>query len=105
MQISSYVIKIYANDKFLGYLKNYRLHRNAKYRFERTLNVDKAIKFSPESVCKFIIIKIKYSLDNLRYCNMNYDFKCSELTNQEIRNSKLRHLNVVKIKQGIFKNK
>lgn len=103
--MQSYIIKIYLDDKFIGYLKSYRKHRNARYRFERSLNVEKAIKFSPEAVCKMTILKLVYSLDTLKYCNTNYDFQCAELTNQEIRCSKLKHLNSVKIREGIFKNK
>ena len=101
----TYIVKIYLDDKFVGYLKSYRLHRSAKYRFEKTLNVGKAIKFSPEDVCKRAVFKLENYLDKLRYCNSNYHFDSSELTNQELRSSKLRRLNVVVIKEGIFKNK
>lgn len=100
-----YIIKIYRNDVFIGYLKSYRKHRNNKYRFEKTLNINDCMRFFSNNETDKILNKLKNLLDLVLYFKDNFSFKTSELTEQEIRNSKLRVLNVLKIKEGIFKNK
>lgn len=99
-----FIICIYLDDNFIGYIKNYRFHRNKKYRFDRTKNVIKASKFGSKSGCEGACNKLNNLKDELIY-NQKYSFKCTELTNQELRRSKLNVLNIVKIRKGIFKNK
>jgi len=102
MKEVKFVIKIYHNDIFIGYLKKYRKCRNDKYRFERSVNVNDSLQFSYKGHTDLI----KYKLTNLKdpiYYNDSYTFKESELTDQEMRKSKLEFLNVVKIRYGIFK--
>lgn len=99
-----YVIRVYLNDIFCGYVKNYRFHRSKKYRFDKTKNVNNASKFGSISGCEAACIKLNKLRDDLVYYNKKFNFKCVELTKQEVRKSKLSFLNIVKIKEGIFKN-
>lgn len=99
------VIKIYHDDKFVGYIKSYRKHRNGKYRFEKTNNVNECLRFIYIGETTRATDKLNSLLDLIYYYKETYNFKNFELTDQEIRNSKLRILNVIKIKEGIFKNR
>jgi len=45
-RLIKYVIKIYYDGKFIGYVKNYRRHRNDKYRFNKTKNIKTASYFT-----------------------------------------------------------
>lgn len=98
-----HIIKIYRNDIFIGYLKSYRKHRNGKYRFEKTLNVNDCMRFLHISEIENVLNKLTTLLDLVLYFKDIFNFKKSELTEQEIRNSKLCVLNVIKIREGIFK--
>ena len=100
---SANVILVYLNDDFVGYVKDYRIYRNKKYRFNKTRNINKAIKFIFKDKCETAC----NNLNNLRDTTYtkSYSFKCGQVTNQEIRRSKLSVLKIVKIREGIFKNK
>jgi len=99
---SAYVISVYLNEDFVGYIKDYRIHRNKKYRFNKTKNINIASKF----IFKYKCENACDNLNNLRDDTYkSYNFKCGEITNQEVRKSKLNVLKIVKIREGIFKNK
>ena len=34
-----YVLRVYRDDEFIGYVKDHRFHRNKKYRFNKTKNI------------------------------------------------------------------
>ena len=103
-RLIKYVIKIYYDGKFIGYVKNYRRHRNDKYRFNKTKNIKTASYFT-------FVEQIENNLNNKRdmlYYNEKFSFKGAKVTKQEIRNSKIHLLNVIKdykSREGIFKNK
>ena len=103
--IDSFVIKIYNNSIFVGYIKDTRLHRNGYYRFNKTKNIDKCMKYKTECYIKHVIAKISNQLDISHYYKSSYKFECKLITNQEIRLSKLNVLNKKIIKIGIFKNR
>jgi len=98
-----YIICVYIDDTFVGYVKNWRFHRNKKYRFDKTKNVNNASKFGTKGGCDGATNKLNNLRDDIY--NKKFSFKCSELTNQELRRSKLNFLNIVKIREGIFKKK
>jgi len=102
--VDIYIICVYLNDAFVGYVKSWRFHRNKKYRFDKTKNVNNASKFGTKSGGDRAANKLNNLLDELIY-NKKFNFKCVELTNQELRRSKLSFLNIVKIREGIFKTK
>ena len=102
--LNCYVIKTYKENKFIGFVKSYRKHRNGKYRFERTKNTNLAIKFISNHECRRLQLKLSVLKDPLRY-NNSYSFTNEKITDQDIRLSKLTTLNSKKIKSGIFKNK
>jgi len=81
-----------------------RYHRNRRFRFDRTKNINNATKFSLKYNCESATFKLNNLRDDLIY-NKKTSFRCVELTNQELRRSKLSFLNIVKIREGIFKNK
>lgn len=97
-----YLIKIKYKDKFVGYIKNYRLHRNCKYRFNKTKNIKKSMFFDMR-VCSNILDKLQTKIDNLYY--KNYSFEIYSISKKDIRKSKLQILKNKKIKNGILKNK
>jgi hypothetical protein len=100
---SVHVILIYLNNDFVGYVKDYRIYRNKKYRFNKTKNINIASKFIFKDKCEDACNK----LNNLRdvIYTKSYNFKCGIITNQEIRRSKLSVLKIIIIREGIFKNK
>ena len=100
---SIHVILVYLNNYFVGYIKDYRIYRNKKYRFNKTKNINIASKFIFKDKCEDACNK----LNNLRdvIYTKSYNFKCGVITPQEIRRSKLSVLKIVKIREGIFKNK
>ena len=51
--IDSFVIKIYNNSIFVGYIKDTRLHRNGYYRFNKTKNIDKCMKYHLAQMAMF----------------------------------------------------
>lgn len=97
-----YLIKIKYKNKFVGYIKNYRLHRNYKYRFNKTKNIDKAMYFDMR-VCSNILDKLQTRIDNLYY--NDYSFEIYSISKKDIRKSKLQILKNKKIKNGVLKNK
>lgn len=103
LNVGNYIVIVYLNGDFVGYVKEYRLHRNKKYRFDKTKNINKALKFVATNIAE----KATDQLNNFRddIYNNFYTFKHSEITNQELRRSKLSVLKIVKIREGIFKNK
>jgi len=107
MKNDVYIINIYHEDKgFIGYIKSYRKHRNGKYRFTKTKNIAKALKYSHFGSAINVQIKLNQleSKDKLYY-NNSYFFIDAKLTEQEIRKSKLNVLKSVKIREGLFKKK
>jgi len=103
--IDSFVIKIYNNSIFVGYIKDTRLHRNGYYRFNKTKNIDKCMKYHTKWNSDAIVEKLSRNFDILHYYKSSYKFECKLITNQEIRLSKLNVLNKKIIKIGIFKNR
>jgi len=97
-----YVLRVYRNDKFIGYIKTYRKFSNAKYRFEKTKNINEAIKFVAEHSCNILRIKLSEFIDKLIFDD-SYTFKSHKITDKEIRKSKLYLLNTIVIREGIFK--
>ena len=57
MKQNKYLISIYYNNKFIGYVKDFRLHRNNLYRFNKTKNINKAIDYNDS---------LFFKLNNLR---------------------------------------
>jgi len=102
--INSFVIRIYNNGIFIGYIKEYRLHRNRLYRFKKTKNIDKCMKY-PKWTSEYIIEKISRQLDICHYYKSSFKFESRLITNREIRSSKLNVLDKKIIRTGIFKNK
>lgn len=101
---SRYVLRVYRDDEFIGYVKDYRFHRNKKYRFNKTKNVINASIFLSKSSADVV----KNKLDNFRdkLCQYKaFTFKVILITSKEIRLSKLNLLNKVIIREGIFKNR
>ena len=102
-KVNMYVVKVYKNDKFVGYVKSYRKLRTDLYSFERTKNINESIKYlSIIESCR-LKIKLTNKRDKLRY--VNYYFDNVIISEQEIRLSKLNILKTKKIKTGLFKNK
>jgi len=96
-----YNIKVYNNNIFSGYVKMYRYY-NGKYRFEITKNIIKSLQYKWELESKKTIDKLTNDRDRLLEIGV-YTFESSEVTNQDIRRSKLDILKRVKIRKGIFK--
>ena len=66
----NYVLKIHRDNKgFVGYIKSYRKHRNGKYRFERTKNINKAIHYTSIIECNHVKVKLTINRDILIYDN------------------------------------
>lgn len=102
-ELGNYVLRVYLEDKFVGYVKTYRLHRNYKYRFEKTKNISNAWLTNNKIVCDQAKDKLTLFGDNLYN---NFKFEITKVTEQELRKSKLYLLGVVKNykeKKGIFK--
>ena len=97
-----YIVKIYHNNEFIGYIKSYRKFRNSKYRFVRTIKINDAMQFPYKANTDMIVWKLSKLKDTLYYNDL-YTFETGELTDQEIRKSKLEFLGIVKIREGIFK--
>ena len=70
--------------------------------FNKTRNINNAYKFN-FSICETACNKLNNLRDDIYI--KSYNFKCGEITNQEVRRSKLSVLKIVKIREGIFKNK
>jgi hypothetical protein len=105
MEIGAYVLRVYHKDEFVGYIKNYRKHRNSKYRFNKTRNINKALTLIYKYTWKEIQYKLEELGDKLIYGN-NFSFLITEITDQEIRKSKLHLLSIIKNNKkvtGIFK--
>jgi hypothetical protein len=100
--LTDFVVRVYINDKFSGYLKEYRLHRNKKYRFNKTKNINNAIKFLNPIHCGEVIDRIIDTIDKLHHIN-KVELKCIRVTEQELRKSKLYLLNTIIEREGIFK--
>ena len=100
----NHVIKIYKADKFIGYVKLYRILRTGLYCFEKTKNVDDAMTYLSSTQCDNLKNKLSTKRDMLRY-GVSYKFENIIVTAQEIRLSKLNVLKTKKIKTGLFKNK
>lgn len=98
----TYIIRVYFNDDFVGYVKDYRIYRNKKYRFNKTKNINKAYRFNLW-ICETACDKLNNLRDDIY--TKAYNFKCGEITDQELRRSKLSVLKIIKIREGIFKNK
>ena len=71
-----YIIRVYFNDDFVGYVKDYRIYRNKKYRFNKTRNINKAYKFN-FSVCENACNKLNNLRDDIY--TKAYNFKCGEI--------------------------
>jgi len=99
-----YFVKIYKDNRFLGYVKSYRKHRNGRYRFERTNNLNNALKYISKLEGDRIELKLSKLKDKLRY-NDSYSFANGKITEQEIRLSKLHTLKNIKMKTKILKTK
>jgi len=97
----SYNIKIYNNDLFVGYVKSYRKY-DSGYRFYITKNIQKSLQYKSESLILRAIDSLTNNRDKLLEIGI-YTFKSSNVTNQDIRMSKLNILKRVKIRKGIFK--
>lgn len=97
-----YVISVYKNNDFIGYIKSVRKHRNEKYRFEKTKDIDSALKYRDHFICLGKTIQLKEDGDNIYN---NYVFVVTTITSQEIRKSKLNVLEHKEIKTGLFKIK
>lgn len=98
---NTFVIKIYKADVFVGYVLNYRKGRNG-YDFKRSKYIHKAIKYIQKIECD----RVKFKLTTLgNIFNKDYYFEVIQVTDQEIRFSKLQVLKTKKIKVGLFKNK
>lgn len=97
-----FVINVYYEGEFLGYVKDYRII-NSKYRFNRTKNLNIAQKFKIKSLCNKAEEKLNNNLDI--YYSKLYTFKSVQINEQEIRRSKLNTLKFSNVKIGILKNK
>jgi hypothetical protein len=100
--IKFYIIRIYKKDKFIGFVKSWRKHRNGKYRFEKTKNIDFAIKTISRHESQRLEIRLSELKDHI-YSN-SYLFVSEKITEQDIRLSKLIAIRL-NSKLGIFKNK
>jgi hypothetical protein len=103
MIIDCYILKIYKNCEFLGYVMSYRKNRNGFYRLNKTKNLEKAIQFSNLPRASIAANSLNILKDTLYYDS--YFFKVSKITDKEIRKSKLNVLSYIKVKEGILKNK
>jgi hypothetical protein len=95
IQLGYYVLRIYRNDKFIGYVKTYRKQRNAKYRFEKTRNINNACQIFLKVNCEHARDNLTFLRDKI-YDNEVYRFEVVKTTEQELRKSKLHLLNVAK---------
>jgi hypothetical protein len=101
IKLGDYVIRVYTNDNFSGYLKDYRLHRNRKYRFNKTKNINNVLKLPAPIFCQEVIDYIIDNIDKLHHINIRLE--CVKVTEQELRKSKLYLLNTIIEREGIFK--
>lgn len=99
-----YLVKVYKDTKFVGYIKSYRTLRTGLYCFEKTKNIDLALRYLSLSESDRVKNKLTNKRDMLRY-SVSYIFESVIITPQEIRFSKLSVLKTKKIKNGLFKNK
>lgn len=97
-----FIIKVYKNDVFAGYVISYRKGRNG-YVFKKSKYIHKAASY----IQKVEIERVKFKLTNLgnSILNNDYFFEIIQINDQEIRFSKLTILKTKKIKSGLFKNK
>jgi hypothetical protein len=102
IKLSRYIVKIYRDDIFLGYVKSYRKYINGKYRFEKTKNIFNALSYISIVECNSLKNKLTLRRDMLIY-NNSYYFKVDIITEQEIRKSKIKILDKIKIRKGVFK--
>lgn len=98
-----YSISIYYKNKFIGYVKDYRMKRNHRYSFNKTKNINKSLKFLGKVECDSAQFKLENFKDEIYY--KDYTFEVTTITKQEIRKSKLSYLKTVKPKYGLFKLK
>ena len=97
-----FIIKVYKNDIFVGYVISYRKGRNG-YVFRKSKYIHKAANY----IQKIEIERVKFKLTKLGnvILNSDYFFEITQITDQEIRFSKLSVLKTKRIKGGLFKNK
>lgn len=96
-----FIIKIYKNNVFVGYVISYRKGRNG-YAFKKSKYIHKAASY----IQKVDIERVKFKLTKLgTILNDDYFFEIIQITDQEIRFSKLSVLKTKRIKSGLFKNK
>ena len=104
IQKNNYIIKIYRDNIFIGYVRSYRKRRNGKYRFEKTKNISLALEYTNSTgLADNVTMKLNSSMIDKLYYKGSYCFKVSKITDKEIRKSKLNILEKVKIREGIFK--
>ena len=100
--IGKYVLGVYQNEKFLGYVSNYRI-LNSQYRFNKTKNLYKSQIFLTKYFCESAEYKLSVHLDCIHHLTPVV-FKIIEIDEQELRKSKLNNLSYIKIRYGILKN-
>lgn len=99
--IGKYILGVYKNEIFLGYVSNYKIV-NYRYRFNKTKNLYKSQLFLNISFCESVKCKLSTNLDHI-YHLTPVTFKIIEIDDQELRKSKINNLSYCKIKTGIFK--
>jgi hypothetical protein len=90
---NKFVIKVYYDDEFVGYVKNVRVTKNYKYRFTKTLNIYEAKVSNDDEYFKTLMFKLLKKLDKLYHYNRFYSFGSYKITSQDVRESKLKILN------------
>lgn len=103
--LDNFVVKIYRDDVFIGFVRSYRKHRNGLYLFEKTKNLNNALIFNDLISSLYCETHLKDELDKIYYFNKNNYFKTIKIDSQDIRLSNLNILRNRKIKLGILKNK
>ena len=86
-----YVIRIYRNDIFEGYVKKFKNNNNKKL-FVTTKHINSAIYYQTIIACDVARIGLYNSYVDFKSDNENYTFEIYKINIKEIRKSKLKSL-------------
>jgi len=88
LEFDEYILKVYHDNIFLGYIKRYEKYRDGKFIFYITKKIERALYHLTIVDCDILKCKLDSFKDVLIYDD-NYIFEVFKINNQEIRKLKL----------------
>ena len=88
LEFDEYILKVYHDNIFLGYIKRYKKYRDGRIRFYITKKIESALYHLTIVDCDRLKFILEVFKDTTRYDD-NYNFEVFKINNQEIRKLKL----------------